>query len=435
MWKLAQCRTEIGWCPSVLRCLLPHSSLDILLFPIPPTVRRRSATHPASPTDVPSHACDDLALFVCATILPGFLVCWASVRWVRRWAIRWQLVDKPAARKVHSTPTPMGGGVAIWLGVMTPLVSGQIVLLLCTLPGIGEQLTQWVVPEFARAHLPGLIRQSLALWILLGGGTILMVVGLIDDRRGIAWQIRLAVQFGVAALCVIWQGWRLTAFIDIPWITWLLSVIWIVALINSFNMLDNMDGLSSGVAAIAAATLAAVLLLSPNPSTHQPQLFVAGFLLVIVGSLSGFLWHNRPPARIFMGDAGSYFVGFCIAVTTLLATFTEYQGATPHAVLAPLCVMAVPLYDMVTVIWIRLREGRSPFEADKNHFSHRLVELGLTKGQAVLTIYFLTATCGLGALLLHRTDVVGAAFVVLMIVFILLLIAILESTARRKLSQ
>ena len=200
-------------------------------------------------------------------------------------------------------------------------------------------------------------------------------------------------------------------------------------------MLDNMDGLSAGVAAISAAMLAAVLLLTFDPQTRQPQIFVAGFLLVLVGSLMGFLWHNRPPARIFMGDAGSYFVGFCIAVATLLATFTEYRGVRQHAVLAPLCVMAVPLYDMITVIWIRVREGRSPFEADKNHFSHRLVDLGLTKGQAVLTIYLTTGTCGLGALLLNRVDLFGAVIVVLMIVCILCLIAILESTARRKLNS
>ena len=97
--------------------------------------------------------------------------------------------------------------------------------------------------------------------------------------------------------------------------------------------------------------------------------------------------------------------------------------------------MAVPLYDMITVIWIRLRKGRSPFEADKNHFSHRLVDLGLTKGLAVLTIYLTTATCGLGALLLNRVDLFGAVIVVLMIVCILCLIAILESTARRKLNS
>jgi UDP-GlcNAc:undecaprenyl-phosphate GlcNAc-1-phosphate transferase len=280
--------------------------------------------------------------------------------------------------------------------------------------------------------LPGLLVQSPGLWILLGGATVLMSVGLIDDLRGLDWKLRLVIQFAVAAVCVFWQGWRLTLFIEMPWVTWLLSVLWIVMLVNSFNMLDNMDGLSSGTAAIAAGVLSAVLLLSPDPETQQPQLFVAGFLLVLVGALLGFLWHNRPPARLFMGDAGSYFVGFSIAVATLLATFTGYRSGTPHAVFSPLCVMAVPLYDMITVLWIRIREGRSPFHADKCHFSHRLVELGFSKPQAVLTIYLVTITCSLGALLLHRVDLVGAGIVLLLIVSVLALIAILESTARRK---
>ncbi len=370
-------------------------------------------------------------LLLGGSLVPSFLICWSSVWIVRRWAIRWDLVDRPNARKVHVEPTPMGGGFAIWLGVIGPLAFGQIVLMLASADGKSGGLVDRLLPSFVLDHLAGLRHQAPALWVLLGAATILMIVGLIDDWRGLGWKVRLAVQFAVAAICVVWQGWRLTAFIDVPWITWLLSVLWIVGLINSFNMLDNMDGLSAGVAAIAATMLAAVLLMSPDPRTHQPQLFVAGFLLVIVGSLLGFLLHNRPPAKIFMGDAGSYFVGFCIAVATLLATFTEYQGTRPHAVLAPLCVLAVPLYDMMTVLWIRLREGRSPFQADKSHFSHRLVELGLTKGQAVLTIYLTTATCGLGALLLHRVDLVGAAVIGLMIVCILGLIAILESTGRR----
>jgi UDP-GlcNAc:undecaprenyl-phosphate GlcNAc-1-phosphate transferase len=158
-------------------------------------------------------------------------------------------------------------------------------------------------------------------------------------------------------------------------------------------------------------------------------------LLVLVGAIVGFLFHNRPPAKLFMGDAGSYFVGFIIAVATLLATYTGYHSTTRHAVLAPVCVLAVPLYDMITVIWIRLREGRSPFQADKCHFSHRLVDLGFSKRQAVLTIYLTTATCGLGALLLHRVDGVGAVIIVLMIVCILALIALIESTARRTLKE
>jgi UDP-GlcNAc:undecaprenyl-phosphate GlcNAc-1-phosphate transferase len=294
---------------------------------------------------------------------------------------------------------------------------------------------RWV-PTFAREHLPGLQERSFGLWMLLVGALVMLIVGLVDDARGLDWRLRLAIQFSVATFCVLTQGWRLTAFIELPRIGWFvsvaLSVLWIVALVNSFNMLDNMDGLSAGVAAIAAGFLAAVMLVAPDPTTLRPQLFVAGFLLVLVGALLGFLWHNRPPARIFMGDAGSYFVGFCVAVATLLATYTGYQSESRHAILAPLCVMAVPLYDMSSVIWIRLHTGRSPFEADKNHFSHRLVDLGLTKGQAVLTIYLTTATCGLGALLLHRVQLWGACVIVLMVLCVLSLIAILESTGRQE---
>jgi UDP-GlcNAc:undecaprenyl-phosphate GlcNAc-1-phosphate transferase len=378
---------------------------------------------------------DTVLLFVAGAMLPSLLTVWALTFLMRRVAPRWGLVDRPNARKVHQTPTPLGGGVAIALGVCATFLVGQLVLLAALAsPGFGEAL-----PEFVRPHLPGLSARGVDLWILLGGASLLMVLGLLDDRFGLDWRLRLLVQFVVATTCVLSQGWRLTAFIEIPQFGWALSVLlsvgWIVALVNSFNMLDNMDGLSAGVAAIAAGILAAVLLVAPDPVTHRPQLFVAGFLLVLTGALLGFLWHNRPPARIFMGDAGSYFVGFCIAIATLLATYASYQSDTPHAILAPLCVMAVPLYDMTTVIWIRLREGRSPFEADKNHFSHRLVELGLTKGQAVLTIYLTTATCGLGALLLHRVDLFGALIIVLLVVCVLMIIAILESTARRKLRE
>lgn len=370
-----------------------------------------------------------LLLFLAGTLLPSAIIACSAGYVVRRLAPRLGLIDKPnAARKVHTTPTPLGGGVAIWLGVLLPFALGQCVLMLVHYEAIDASL----LPAFAREHVGGLWQQSARLWVLLGAGSVLMLLGLADDRWGLDWRIRLGVQLVVATVCVVTQGWQLTAFIQIHMLTVALSVLWIGALVNSFNMLDNMDGLSGGVALIAAGMLAAVLLLSPDPETKRPQLFVAGLLLVLVGAIAGFLWHNRPPARIFMGDAGSYFIGFTIAVATLLATYASYGGERRHAVLAPLFVLAVPLYDMTTVIFIRLREGRSPFQADKCHFSHRLVDLGMTKTQAVLTIYLTTATCGLGALLLHRVDGVGAAIICIMVASVLALIAILESSARRK---
>lgn len=370
-------------------------------------------------------------LFIAGSILPSLLVALVATYVVRRNAARWGLVDLPNERKVHTTPTPRGGGLAVWLAVVGAFAALQIVVLMRESP-----LVIGLIPRFAQDHLSGIAAQFPKLWILLAGGTALTLLGLMDDRGGLSWQLRLLVEFAVASLCVwLVPNLRLTAFVDLPLLTGALSVLWIVALINAFNMLDNMDGLSAGVAAIAAGVLAAVMLLGPNPKSAGPQLFVAGLLLVLVGSLLGFLWHNQPPAKIFMGDSGAYFIGFMIAAATLLASYTGYQSTTRHAILAPLCVMAVPLYDMATVILIRLKNGKSPFAADKNHFSHRLVDLGMTKPQAVLTIYLTTATCGLGALVLHRTDSVGAILIMLLIGCVLGLIGILETTARRTIKK
>jgi UDP-GlcNAc:undecaprenyl-phosphate GlcNAc-1-phosphate transferase len=177
--------------------------------------------------------------------------------------------------------------------------------------------------------------------------------------------------------------------------------------------------------------LAIVLLTMPNPETNQPQLFVGGFVLLLMGAVLGFLVHNRPPARLYMGDAGGYFIGFSIAVVTILATFAGHD-VPRHAILAPLCLLAVPFYDTASVIAIRVRQGRSPFVGDQSHFSHRLVQLGMSRRQAVLTICLASATCGLGALLLRQVDAQGAVIVLGMVGGVLLLMAILERAGRGK---
>ncbi|MBN2217860.1 MAG: undecaprenyl/decaprenyl-phosphate alpha-N-acetylglucosaminyl 1-phosphate transferase, partial [Pirellulales bacterium] len=335
---------------------------------------------------------------IVGALVSSVLVAWAAGWAMRRWAPPLGLVDRPGRHKTHQQPMPTAGGLAIWLGVVGPLAAGTLVLRM--IAGMAEP-PAWL-PAFVAPHLAGLAEQSPRLWSMLAGGTVLVVLGLIDDRRGLPWWVRIIVQT-IVAVAMVLLGWRLSLFIDVAWLTFVLSVLWIVGLVNSFNMLDNMDGLSAGTAAIAAAILAAVMLMVPDPRTAQPQLFVGGFLLVVVGSLVGFLYHNRPPARLFMGDAGSYLVGYLLAMATLSATFAG-SDLPDHAILAPLCVLAVPLYDTVTVVWIRLWEGRSPFEGDQCHFSHRLVALGMSRKQAVLTIYLATATCGLGSLLLYQVD-------------------------------
>lgn len=369
-------------------------------------------------------------LILGATLAPAALS-YVLGLWVRRFAPSFGLVDHPGGRKTHQQPTPLGGGLAVWGSVLLFFAAGWVLVGLAT---IYPTLAEWL-PPLLRAHLPGLRHRALDLVVVLIGGTALMAIGLWDDRRGLPWQLRLLLQVIVATVIVISQGddWRLTAFIAWRPVTYTLSVLWIVALVNAFNMLDNMDALAAGVAAISAMLLAAFLLWPPEFLPGGPQLFVGGFLLVLSGSLLGFLAHNRPPARLFLGDAGSYFVGFALAVATLVATYASYEAPRRHAVLAPVCLMAVPLYDMITVITIRLRQGRSPFEGDNNHFSHRLVLLGFSPLGAVLTIYLTSATCGLAALLLPRVDEVGAAFIIVMVLCVLWLVWLLEGTARRHL--
>lgn len=365
---------------------------------------------------------------VLATALPSFLISVFAVGLVKRFASTLGLLDEPNARKVHTVPIPLGGGLGIWLGVAGTFLLGTIVLYFLR---TNEPLARELVPTRLQPHLPGLMSRAGQIWLLLGGGTILAILGLLDDRFSLDWRARLAVEFLVAGFVVYMQNLQLTAFIGIPWLTGILSVIWMVMLINSFNMLDNMDALSGGVAAIICGMFAMMLIVNPEPVQGQPQLFVAAMLLVLLGSLLGFLKHNWPPATIFMGDAGSYFVGYWIAIGSLLSTYAGAKGLTPHAVLAPLCILAIPLYDMVSVIWIRVREGRSPFQADKRHFSHRLVDLGMTKKQAVVTIYLATITCSLGALLLPRTDIWGAAIVAAIVLCMLALVGVLESLTGR----
>jgi len=370
-----------------------------------------------------------LGTLIAGVVLVSFLISLWIVGWVKRNALRLGLIDMPNERKVHTVPIPRGGGVGIWLGVVSVFAIGTLAVAIAN---AWPSLMADVLPSSVGQMLPGLWSKLGSIWLLLAGGSVVAVLGLMDDRYGLDWRVRIAVEFGVAAAVVYGLKLQLTAYIDLPWLTPILSVVWIVMLINSFNMLDNMDALSAGVAAIVSGMLALMLLSTPEESQGQPQVFVALMVLALLGGLLGFLKHNWPPASIFMGDSGSYFVGYWIAVTTLLSTYSGSHGHSPHAVFAPLCLLAIPIYDTLSVIAIRLREGRSPFQADKKHFSHRLVDLGMTKKQAVGTIYLATLTCSFGALLLPRTDWIGAGLVLLIVLAMLALIALLESLTSKK---
>jgi UDP-GlcNAc:undecaprenyl-phosphate GlcNAc-1-phosphate transferase len=335
---------------------------------------------------------------------------------MRRIAPAIGLVDKPGGRKAHAKVTPLGGGVAIWLAVVVVLAIGAM--------GVYFE-SSWLPPAL-RVHVGGLKERSGELLGIIGLATVIMFMGLADDKKALSWKLRIAIQFALATVFVlVWGGGTLFLPAPLRPVATVVTILWIVGLTNSFNFLDNMDGLAASVGLIAAVLFAAA-------QAAIGGLFVPAVLMVLAGSLAGFLVHNHHPARIFMGDAGSNFLGFLLGCLTVAGTFAKPQeGYSPYSVLSPLLVMAVPLYDTASVILIRLREGRSPFQADRRHFSHRLVDRGLTPARAVATIDLVTLAGGLGALLLHRTGPFATCVVVAQTVCLLGLVAVLELSTNR----
>jgi UDP-GlcNAc:undecaprenyl-phosphate GlcNAc-1-phosphate transferase len=328
----------------------------------------------------------------------------------RRFALRLGFLDRPGGHKGHAAPVPLGGGVAIWLSIMLVLAACALVVTLAA-P---------LLPDPVEVHIPGAYSRARELLVILVLATIIMVMGLLDDRVSLPWPLRLGLQV-LCGVIVAASGMHVTLFWPFthPMLGGAVTVLWIVGLTNSFNMLDNMDGLAGSVGLIAAGLFCVA-------QVQAGSLFAPAVLLIVVGALAGFLLHNHAPARLYMGDAGSNFLGFLLGTMTVVGTYHVSGIDSPFAVLVPLLVMAVPLYDTTSVVTIRLREGRSPFQGDRRHFSHRLVARGLTPPQAVWTIDLVTLAGGLGALLLHRLDAWGAGLVLAQTGCLLGVVAILE---------
>jgi UDP-GlcNAc:undecaprenyl-phosphate GlcNAc-1-phosphate transferase len=393
-----------------------------------------------------------LAAVSLAVSLP---LCWGCIYFGHRWG----LTDNPDAppdtsrappasspataalpagrpgRKWHARPTPNTGGIALLLAIALPvLIALALVWLDPAKPWLPEHLAAAL-----RRHIPGLHRQTpMALAIVLGA-LALHILGVIDDRRRLGPWIKLAVQLAVAAALAAGAGVRVLTFLA-DWYgpagavaSVVLSILWITAITNAMNFLDNMDGLSGGVGAILAALYLAAALLAG-------QWFVAGLAAMVLGALLGFLVFNFPPARLFLGDGGSLPLGFLLAVISMRASdFAPFSlpGSRPEAlvlpghwygVLMPVVVMAVPLYDLVSVTLIRLCRGRSPLVADRNHFSHRLVRRGLSPRSAVLVIYLATLATGLGGVMLGTLQRWQAALVAVQVLATLATLALLEAS-------
>jgi len=348
--------------------------------------------------------------------LVSFAISFLVVALMIRLAPRTGFVDRPGAHKTHAQSTPLGGGVGILLGIALPILAGVLFIDLAGPAyekGNHPNIAPWLAAP-APAYWSGARQQTPLALALIAAALAVHVLGLFDDRRALGPYFKLVCQLLVIGLLVVpFRELRILSALDATLhsggiVPAVLAILWITAITNAFNFLDNMDGLSAGVASVcAAAFLVATLSIQ--------QWFVAATLALLLGAMLGFLCWNFPPARIFMGDSGSLVIGLMLGVLTVRTTYLPpgvSWGAGWYDVFAPLIVMALPLYDLVVVSALRLAHGRSPFVGDTNHFSHRLVRMGLTRRAAVLCLYLISATTAVAAILLPHVHSAWAAFLV-----------------------
>jgi UDP-GlcNAc:undecaprenyl-phosphate GlcNAc-1-phosphate transferase len=342
---------------------------------------------------------------------------------IRRIAPRFDFLDRPDKRKTHGRPVPYGGGIAIFLAVTVPLAGAAAAVLYAQSCG-----RPWWLPEAMydpiRVHLPGAVEKLPQLAAVLAGGLVIFLLGLIDDRKRLSPLPKLLVQIAVASLLAA-AGVRVTLFLPGALTGACVTVLWIVGITNAFNFLDTMDGLSAGVAFLISLTFLVV-------AAETGHWFIAAALIPFVGALAGFLPFNYAPASIFMGDAGSLFIGYFLAVLSVLFTFYSGPTVSFRPFVLPLILFAVPIYDLVTVTGIRLKEWRSPFVGDRRHLPHRLVELGLSERLAVGTIHLLTFGVTLTAATLYLVHgTFGEVMTILQAAILILLIVVIERAVRK----
>ena len=310
----------------------------------------------------------------------------------RRIAARIGWIDQPSARKIHLNPVPLLGGAAIYLACAIGLLFSD------------DQ---------------GFLQQAIG---IIAGSTVLVAVGIWDDKRALPPYLKLVGELAAASFLLITdvrvhlgglfvQDARLAWLIDAA-----ITVIWVVYITNAVNYLDNMDGLSSGVTAIAALFFLVIAL-------REGQYLVATMAAAVLGATIGFLRYNFTHASIFMGDAGTLFLGFSLAAIGIKLHFDNTNIVTW---MVPIFVLGLPLFDITLVTLSRPLRGVSPFQAGKDHFSHRLVALGWTKREAVLALYVVCFVLGVLAILLTESSIAlgymigGLVLLAAIVVFVLL---------------
>lgn len=311
---------------------------------------------------------------------------------VKRLAVRIGAMDIPKdARRMHNKPIPRMGGMAIFLGF---LVSALV-----------------FTPQMDRG-----------LFAILLGAVLIVVLGVVDDKCTLSAKTKLLVQLLAAAVIVFYGDLRidrltnpfgssLYSYWDLGLWAYPITIIWILAITNAVNFIDGLDGLACGVSGISSINLMIIALLVSNGQD-------AVWMAALTGACIGFLPHNFNPAKIFMGDTGSNFLGFMLAAVSIHGLFKAY---TVISFLVPILLLGLPIFDICFAVIRRLAHGQSPMQADRGHFHHRLIDMGFSQRQSVSIAYVLTGILGLSAVLL---TVSGAVKTMIMLSVILVLGAV-----------
>jgi len=284
---------------------------------------------------------------------------------VQRVARRYDVLDAPSARKIHANPVPLLGGLAIYIAVIVGLI----------LFGNLEYVQQMAS--------------------ILIGATMMSVLGVWDDKWGLRPIAKLIGQIGAASL-LYFTGVSVQ-FLHNDLLNYAATVLWVVTITNALNLMDNMDGLAGGIAAVTSVFFFLI-------ATLTNQYLIAPLCAVLVGACIGFLYYNFNPASIFMGDTGSLFLGFLLAAVGIKLRFPANSDIVTWMV--PVLLLGVPLFDTTLDTLSRIRRGIPISRGGKDHFSHRLVALGYTRREAVLILYLVQGALGVAALVVMQADVI-----------------------------
>lgn len=285
-------------------------------------------------------------------------------------ALRFGVIDRPAARKIHANPVPLLGGAAIYIAFI-------IVLLL-----LGDRRY---------------VSEVVGIFV---GATLVSLMGVVDDRWGLGSYVKLVGQL-LAACILIYSGVRVNIWGN--WLDIVVTIGWVVGITNAMNLLDNMDGLSGGIAMIAATFFTLLAALSD-------QYLVGALAAALAGACAGFLVYNWNPAHIFMGDTGSLFLGFLLAAVGIKLRFPSNSDTITWMI--PVLVLAVPIFDTSMVFLSRLRRGKNPLTTPgKDHISHRLAHLTGSRREAVLLCYLLAGAGGLASIFITQATLIEATIV------------------------